>query len=78
MSICYGVLSSVIAAASGPCVHVLGRGSVFVLAAVAHLTMFLSLLLWRPNSEHIAGYFLVACAHGIGNGVWMSQLVGKN
>ncbi|KFM75913.1 Protein unc-93-like protein, partial [Stegodyphus mimosarum] len=77
VSICYGVVSALVDSVSGPSVMILGRVTVFIVAATAHFSMFISLTFWEPDPDRPTGFFLIAGVHGIGNGIWLSQLVGK-
>ncbi|XP_055939287.1 UNC93-like protein [Argiope bruennichi] len=75
VTICYGVVSAVMDCSSGSLVKWLTRIPVFLLAASAHLTMFIILLLWRPQSDNYALYFILSGVYGIGASVWWSQII---
>ncbi|GBM49573.1 UNC93-like protein [Araneus ventricosus] len=75
VTICYGVVSAVMDCSSGFLVKWMTRMPVFLLAASAHLTMFIVLLLWGPQSDNYALYFILSGVYGIGASVWWSQII---
>ncbi|CAL1287426.1 unnamed protein product [Larinioides sclopetarius] len=75
VTICYGVVSAVMDCSSGFLVKWMTRIPVFLLAASAHFTMFIILLLWGPQSDNYALYFILSGVYGIGASVWWSQII---
>lgn len=76
VTICYGVVSAVMDCSSGFLVKYLTRMPVFIMAAASHFLMFVTLLLWSPNSTNYSLYFILSGVYGIGASVWWSQIIG--
>lgn len=72
--ITFGVTDATFSFFGGRLVQHVGRVPLFFLGFVAHLAAVLTLLLWRPDPEHLPVYFVVAALWGLGDAVWQTQI----
>ncbi|KAK7864566.1 hypothetical protein R5R35_007335 [Gryllus longicercus] len=72
--ICYGLLNSGMALATGWIVARAGRRPVVLCAAVMHAALMGGVLAWRPSPDHKLLFFVVAAIWGAADGHWAVQL----
>lgn len=74
VAICFGVVNAIVSLTSGIMVKLVGRIPIFIVAATANVTTFISLLFWKPTSEEYIIFFVVAGVWGMADAVWQTQI----
>ncbi|XP_018669845.2 protein unc-93 homolog A-like [Ciona intestinalis] len=72
--ICYGACDSLCSFCVGYIEKYTGRPSLFGMAAVIHLALIITFLIWIPYPTSQALFFVLPAFWGVGDAVWQTQL----
>ena len=76
--ICYGTADALGSIACGSIVKYVGRLAISIVAAALSLGLIITLLLWRPNPDSPAVYYILAALWGLADAIWHIQLNGES
>ncbi|XP_069463345.1 protein unc-93 homolog A-like [Ambystoma mexicanum] len=71
--ICFGVSNSVCCMFFGKISQYTGRIAIFVTGAGVHAACIIALLLWKPNTDQFAVFFILSALWGIADAVWLAR-----
>ncbi|XP_046545756.1 protein unc-93 homolog A-like [Haliotis rubra] len=69
----HGAITSVIAIISSQIARYTGRYGLFAIAFTCNISMVLTLLLWKPQSDNIAPFFAIPIIWGVAVGIFHAQ-----
>ncbi|XP_046382066.1 protein unc-93 homolog A-like [Haliotis rufescens] len=69
----HGAITSVIAIVSSQIAKYTGRYGLFAIAFTCNISMVLTLLLWKPDSDNIAPFFAIPIIWGVAVGIFHAQ-----
>ncbi|KAL7300713.1 hypothetical protein TKK_0006693 [Trichogramma kaykai] len=72
--ICFGVVNAIAAPATGSAVKLTGRMPVMLFAFFLHMGILIAMLLWQPQTQQGAYFFLVSSLWGICDAIWLVQI----
>ncbi|XP_022917651.2 UNC93-like protein isoform X1 [Onthophagus taurus] len=72
--ICFGVSNAIAAIIIGNLVKVIGRPPVIAFGLALHVSLIVTMLFWRPDSENKLMYFLMSGLWGISDAVWLVNI----
>uniref|UniRef100_A0A914W2M1 Uncharacterized protein n=2 Tax=Plectus sambesii TaxID=2011161 RepID=A0A914W2M1_9BILA len=72
----FGIADAVCSLVFGPLIKLFGRMPLFIFGAVVDMLMIFTLLVWPFNPGDTAMFYVIACAWGMADGVWNTQLNG--
>ncbi|XP_069465105.1 protein unc-93 homolog A-like [Ambystoma mexicanum] len=70
--ICFGGSNAICCLLFGRISQYTGRIPLFVLGAAVHAACIIALLLWNPQKDHFAVFFVLSALWGIGDAVWQT------
>uniref|UniRef100_A0A671FH00 Protein unc-93 homolog A n=1 Tax=Rhinolophus ferrumequinum TaxID=59479 RepID=A0A671FH00_RHIFE len=71
--ICFSATNSLCSELYGRLSQYTGRIALYALGAVTHLSCIIALLLWKPNPDQLAVFFVFSGLWGIADAVWQTQ-----
>uniref|UniRef100_A0A1L8D975 Putative conserved plasma membrane protein n=1 Tax=Nyssomyia neivai TaxID=330878 RepID=A0A1L8D975_9DIPT len=74
--ICFGVVNAICSIIFGSVMKYIGRIPIIILGIIAHGSLFIVLLFWRPHPEHMWVFFTLSGLWGVGDAVWQTQING--
>ncbi|OXU19293.1 hypothetical protein TSAR_014982 [Trichomalopsis sarcophagae] len=72
--ICFGIVNAIAAPATGSVVKLTGRIPVMIFAFFLHMTILITMLVWRPQLQQGSIFFLISGLWGICDAIWLVQV----
>ncbi|XP_053565142.1 protein unc-93 homolog A-like [Bombina bombina] len=71
--ICFAATNALCSLLFGKLSQYTGRISLFFFAAASNIACIIALLLWKPNPNHLAVFFILPALWGIADAIWQTQ-----
>lgn len=74
--ICFGVVNAICSLIFGTLMKYVGRFPIMALGCIAHASLVIILLYWRPHPDSPLVFFAMSGLWGVGDAVWQTQVNG--
>ena len=75
--ICFGVTDALCSFGLGKLSQYTGRPVLMFGGALVNLSLIIALLLWQPNRDQLAVYYVTAAGWGFCDAIWQTQVNGE-